>query len=79
MMAFMKRITCALLLACPFLTEAAPPHVVRDLNSFIATERPRALQGILDNIGPDGTLAHGAKPGIGEHFYAVYAAEEPWY
>lgn len=63
-MAYMKRLTGAILVACSLLAEVAPSHVVRDVNSFIATERPRALQGILDNIGPDGALAQGAKPGV---------------
>lgn len=34
------------------------------LEDFISTETPIALQGILDNIGPNGTNAWGASDGI---------------
>jgi glucoamylase len=34
------------------------------LDGFIAAETPVALQGILDNIGPNGTNAWGASDGI---------------
>ena len=34
------------------------------LDSFIATELPIALQGILNNIGPAGVLVPGAAPGL---------------
>ena len=34
------------------------------LDSFTATELPIALQGILNNIGPAGTLVPGAAPGL---------------
>ena len=34
------------------------------IDSFIAAESPIALQGILNNIGPDGAKAAGAAPGI---------------
>ncbi|KAL9108191.1 MAG: hypothetical protein Q9227_007046 [Pyrenula ochraceoflavens] len=33
------------------------------LDSFIATESSVALQGVLNNLGPDGSLAPGAAPG----------------
>ncbi|KAL2070223.1 hypothetical protein VTL71DRAFT_13249 [Oculimacula yallundae] len=36
----------------------------RDLNSFIATERARSLQGVKDNIGPDGAKVPGAGAGF---------------
>jgi glucoamylase len=32
----------------------------RDLDSFVATERAIALQGVLNNIGPDGSQVAGA-------------------
>jgi glucoamylase len=34
------------------------------LASFIASESPVALQGILNNIGSSGSLAPGADPGM---------------
>jgi glucoamylase len=42
----------------------APSLQPRDLTSSIAVERPIALQGILNNIGPDGSEAHGASAGV---------------
>ena len=55
----------ALLLAIQ--SSVALPHVVsRDLNSFVDSERATALQGILANIGPDGSLSMGADAGVGE-------------
>jgi glucoamylase len=36
----------------------------QNANSFIQAERPIALQGVLNNFGPDGNLSHGAAPGI---------------
>ncbi|MCJ1352530.1 MAG: hypothetical protein MMC33_002514 [Icmadophila ericetorum] len=53
----------ALLLAIQ--SSVALPHVVsRDLNSFVDSERATALQGILANIGPDGSLSMGADAGV---------------
>lgn len=40
------------------------PRATGSLNSYIASESPIALQGILDNIGADGSDAAGADPGI---------------
>lgn len=40
------------------------PHVNEQLSSFIAKNRPVALQGILKNIGPDGAKVAGAGPGL---------------
>lgn len=34
------------------------------IDAFIDIERPIALQGILDNIGPDGAKVAGASAGI---------------
>lgn len=59
-----KRVVIGLLLA--FQSTIAVPLVSRDLNSFVDSERARALQGILDNIGPDGALSMGAKAGVGQ-------------
>lgn len=46
---------------------ASPPstlHRRQDVNSFIQTEKPIALQGILNNFGPNGNYSRGAAPGI---------------
>jgi hypothetical protein len=37
---------------------------VSKLDAFVAKERPFALQGALDNIGPDGVKARGAGAGF---------------
>jgi len=43
---------------------AAPTELKpRDLSSFVALERAIAIQGVLNNIGPDGSKAPGAGPG----------------
>lgn len=39
-------------------------HADDALASFIASETPIALQGILDNIGPDGAKVAGAGSGL---------------
>lgn len=51
------------LLSCFFSQAVAAPSK-RDLNSFIAAERVIALQGALDNIGPDGAKVPGAGAGF---------------
>lgn len=45
------------------LTAASPVLESRDLNSYVATERAIALQGVKDNIGPDGKKVPGAGAG----------------
>jgi glucoamylase len=46
-------------------TFAAPADVgKRDLTSFITSERAVALQGALNNIGPDGSKVPGAGAGF---------------
>lgn len=40
------------------------PCVDEQLSSFIVKNRPVALQGILNNIGPDGAKVAGAAPGL---------------
>ena len=40
------------------------PHADDALTKFIASEIPIALQGILDNIGPDGKKVTGAGSGL---------------
>ncbi|PVH72898.1 carbohydrate-binding module family 20 protein [Cadophora sp. DSE1049] len=47
------------------LTSASPALLQqRDLNSFIETERAISLQGVKDNIGPDGAKVPGAGAGF---------------
>jgi glucoamylase len=45
----------------------------RDLESFIAAERAIALQGVLNNIGPDGSQIAGA----GNYIIASPSKEDP--
>lgn len=40
------------------------PRATGSLDSYIATESPFALQGVLNNIGPDGADASAAAAGI---------------
>lgn len=40
------------------------PRATGSLDSWLATESPYALQGVLANIGPDGADASGASSGI---------------
>lgn len=40
------------------------PRATGSLDSFIATESPIALQGVLNNIGADGADASGASAGV---------------
>jgi glucoamylase len=40
------------------------PRATGSLDSFLATETPIALQGLLNNIGPSGTFTAGVSPGI---------------
>ncbi len=52
--------------ASSLLVTASPvtdPNV-SSVDSFLATEAPIAIQGILDNIGPSGKDASGASAGI---------------
>ncbi|KAH7355360.1 1, 4-alpha-D-glucan glucohydrolase [Rhexocercosporidium sp. MPI-PUGE-AT-0058] len=46
------------------LAAASPVLESRDLNSFIASERAISLQGVKDNIGPDGKKVPGAGAGF---------------
>ena len=47
------------------LALAAPSNLEsRDLNSFVTQERAIALQGALDNIGPNGNRVAGAGSGF---------------
>ena len=51
------------------LCQALPPilhgkRVTGTLDAFIASESPLALQGVLNNIGPNGSKAPGAGSGI---------------
>ena len=52
-------------LLCAQQVIAAPTELgARDLTSFIASERKFALQGVLNNIGPDGANVSGAGAGL---------------
>lgn len=44
----------------PVLAERA----AGSLDNFIASERPRALEGVLENIGAGGSKVSGAGPGV---------------
>ncbi|KAK0119451.1 hypothetical protein ONS95_010900 [Cadophora gregata] len=53
------------LLALLSISSASPTHLSpRDLNSFIESERAISLQGVKDNIGPDGAKVPGAGAGF---------------
>ena len=39
-------------------------HKRQDVNSYIEAEKPIALQGVLNNFGPNGNLSRGAAPGV---------------
>ena len=59
----LKALLPSLLLLCPALS--VPVAQKRDdLQSFITAEKATSLQGILDNIGPDGNLSRGAMSGL---------------
>ncbi|KAL3420003.1 Glucoamylase P [Phlyctema vagabunda] len=54
-----------LLLCCSSVVLAAPGTLhSRDVSSFIAVERPFALQSALNNIGPNGSAVPGAGAGF---------------
>ena len=50
---------CARALAAPSVELRA-----RDLNSFVTSEKAIALQGALNNIGPNGSMVPGAGAGF---------------
>ena len=50
--------------ALPAESQQVRARATGSLSSFIASESPIALQGILNNLGPSGSLAPGAAPGI---------------
>jgi len=54
----------ALSLLCSLAIAAPTELKARDLSSFIASERAIALQGALNNIGPDGSAVPGAGAGF---------------
>jgi len=63
MRAFLSRVGLALLLIAQ--TFAVPAELAaRDVNSFVSSERKIALQGALNNIGPDGSAVPGAGAGL---------------
>lgn len=54
--------TALLALGCRVVTAQWPQDV--DVGSFVATERAIALNGALQNIGPNGSLVQGAGAGF---------------
>ena len=62
-MALLKAVFGVFLFALPAVSRLGPWYK-RDLSGFIETERAISLQGVLDNIGPDGNLSSGAAAGI---------------
>ena len=52
-------VLCTRVLAAPSVEIWA-----RDLNSFVASEKAIALQGALNNIGPNGSMVPGAGAGF---------------
>lgn len=70
----MRFSSASVLCAAPFLVSAGPMQVasyaittelpVEDIASFIAAEKPIALQGVLNNIGPNGKLVPSAASGL---------------
>ncbi|KAH6676308.1 1, 4-alpha-D-glucan glucohydrolase [Halenospora varia] len=62
-MHFSSTVVGAFSLLCSQAT-AAPSLKERDVNSYVAIERPIALQGALNNIGPNGSQVAGAGPYI---------------
>lgn len=54
----------ASLIVASTLVAGRPSTRQVDIDAFIQTETPIALQGILNNIGPDGSLVQGASAGI---------------
>lgn len=51
-------------LAIPSPTVQNEPRTDTSLSSFLSSESPIALKGILDNIGPDGAKVPGAGTGL---------------
>jgi len=71
MRAFLSSVGLVLLLIAQ--TFAVPAELAaRDLNSFVSSERKIALQGALNNIGPDGS----AVPGAGAGFVVASPSKE---
>lgn len=64
----MEHLRAVLLAATASSLSASSVHGFRQasdsLSTWIAAEIPAALQGVLNDIGPDGLKSHPAKPGI---------------
>jgi glucoamylase len=61
-MAPLSAIVSSLLFAVPVFSSVYPR--ANDLASFINSQAKRSLQGVLDNIGPNGALTQGATSGV---------------
>jgi predicted membrane-bound spermidine synthase len=59
-----KTIAGLLSLLCSHALAAPAEFAKRDLTSFVTSEKAIALQGALNNIGPDGVLVPGAGAGF---------------
>jgi glucoamylase len=61
-----KSVVAVAALSALSTARASPASLPRasDLDTFVAAERPIALQGALNNIGPNGSLAEGTSAGL---------------
>jgi hypothetical protein len=64
MMVFIKALLVGAFATQIVLSAHNQPLINRDVVSYIATEQPIALQGVLNNIGANGSKASGARGGV---------------
>lgn len=63
-MHFLRSIPLISLLCTQVLAAPSAGLQARDLNSFLASEKAIALQGALNNIGPNGSMVPNAGSGF---------------
>ena len=63
-MGLFKALFCSLLLTVPATSRPSPAGTKRDITGFVEAERATALDGVLANIGANGSLSQGAYPGV---------------
>jgi len=63
-MRFPTSISLISVLCTRVLASSSAELRTRDLNAFIASEKAIALQGALNNIGPNGSMVPGAGAGF---------------
>jgi glucoamylase len=63
-MRFSNSISLILVLCTRVLAAPGGGLQARDLNSFVVSEKAVALQGALNNIGPNGSMVPGAGAGL---------------